>query len=135
MTKSVLTFYGFWHAHTPSFHRNFLFIYSDNDAKIGKDGQAVIRDSSNSIGIPTIKFPTNEQSSFYTDEELENNKKNIDEAIQLIKSRVSNYTGIILPESGIGTGIAKLDVNAPKTYEYLKEELIKLIEYIRNYSE
>lgn len=133
--KSILTFCGFWYPYTPTYHSNLLFIYSDNDAKIGKNEQAVIRDSPNTIGIPTMKFPINDPCAYYTDDELENNKSKIDTAIEEIKKRIPNYKGIVLPEMGIGSGIAKLDTVAPLTYIYLSHELEKLKDYIRNYNE
>ena len=54
-----------------------MFVFGDNDKRTGRgkeSGQAVIRDNSNALGIRTKKSPY----EFYTDKELESNKKKID---------------------------------------------------------
>jgi hypothetical protein len=61
---------------------------------------------------------------------LEQNKHKIDAAFDLIIKRLKteNFEGIVLPENGFGTGLAKLDLYAPLTLQYIQfktEELVK----------
>ena len=104
---------------------NKLYIFGDNDVKSGKGGQAIIRDLSNAIGIPTKKYPNYKNTSYYTDDELEENKKKIDIAIKAVieESKKEQYDTIVFPKDGFGTGLAKLPTKAPKTFEYLNERV------------
>ncbi len=119
----VKYFTGFWTCEDVKKNPNYLFVYGDNDEKRGRGGQAIIRGLSNTIGIPTKKAPNNLPESFYTDIEYEKNIKKIDVAIQRILIKSEKYDAIILPEDGFGTGLAKLPLFAPKTLEYLNEQI------------
>jgi hypothetical protein len=126
----VKVFKGFWTIENVKSDNKSLFIFGDNDFKKGKKGQAIIRDEKNSIGIPTKKLPSYAEEAYYTDSEYELNKGKIDKSMEKIKERlkVEGYEYIVLPENGIGTGLAKLDEKAPKTFSYLQlvlQELIK----------
>lgn len=102
---------------------NILFIFGDNDLRVGYGGMAKeFRGEPNSIGIRTKKYPTSNSKAFYTDSEYEENCAKIKEDIELIKKAAKNYIAICIPE-GIGSGLAKLDQKAPKTYEFLMEQL------------
>ena len=78
----------------------------------------------NTVGISTKKRPSNDDNAFYTDTEFENNRIKILEDIAEIKGISSRYKSIYIPE-GIGTGLSQLDTRAPKTYEFLQEQLSK----------
>lgn len=100
-------------------HPNNLYVFGDNDIGKGCGGQAVIRYCANSIGIPTKKLPSNTPDSFYTDRELYENMKKIDKALSLIVKRANNYTNVVFPSDGLGTGRAQLEIKAPMTYKYI----------------
>lgn len=125
----VIIFDGFWSIDDVKSLPNYIFIFGDNDVKRGKRGQAIIRDEVNAMGIPTKKEPTNRITSFYKDTEYDDNIKKIDLAIDAILSEVKdkNYDGIVLPKDGFGTGLAKLNVYAPKTLEYIQSRIEELI--------
>jgi len=124
----VCIFDGFWTVEDVRDYPEYLFIFGDNDVNMGKKGQAIIRDEPNAAGIPTKKFPNFAQSSFYTDRDYEQNIIKIDKAIEKILLRVKNegYKGIVLPKDGLGTGLSKLNVYAPKTFEYLNKKIHEL---------
>ncbi len=96
-----------------------LYIFGDNTEGWGKGGQAIIRDEPNAFGISTKNSP----SEFMSDNNFEANKARIDADIEAIKT---DGRPIVFPEDGIGTGRADLKNKAPKTYEYLIEEIEKL---------
>ena len=118
----IKIFKGFWSVDDTRKNPKSLFVFGDNDIKKGKGGQAIIRYEKNSIGIPTKKFNSSNDNAYYTDNEFELNKEKIDKSIKEIKGRVYNegYEYLILPEEGVGTGRAKLNEKAPKTFEYLQ---------------
>lgn len=100
---------------------NKLFIFGDNNARIGKGGQAIIRDLQNTAGIRTKKGPSNKPAAFLSDNELDINCKNIREDIIEIKNKylIGGYTSIVLSSGGYGTGLAQLERLAPKTFHFL----------------
>ena len=105
---------------------NIIFVFGDNLVKKGKGGQAIIRDINNTIGVPTKKYPSNYKKSYFTDEELEQNKKVIDIAFNKIVQKIRDGYFIALPIGGLGTGLAKLEEKAPKTNKHLLKKLEKL---------
>ena len=126
MPKSKI-FEGYWTVDDLRCNKNSLFVYGYNDIKKGKKGQAIIRDEPNAIGIPTKKYPSLYNHSFYTDTEFELNKKKIDNAIELLLEKSINYDYIVFPKDGLGTGLAKMDTKAPKTFAYLSERIREFI--------
>jgi len=127
----IKIFKGFWTIKDVRKHNKYIFIFGDNDEQYGKGGQAIIRDEPNTHGIPTKKYPDNSSEAFYTDDELERNKRKINAAFKKLKDKINNsdikYKGIYLPENGLGTGLADLPNCAPKTYEFLEKKINKLI--------
>lgn len=101
---------------------NKIFVFGDNLKRTGEGGQAIIREEENAYGIVTKKSPSSKSSSYFTDDELEQNKKDIDKDIEKIKSDGRKI--IVFPKDGLGTGLAKLKKKAPKTYEYLNNRLL-----------
>lgn len=106
---------------------NFLFIFGDNDIERGEKGQAIIRTCKNAFGIPTQKYPSSRDSSFYSDEEFEENKRKIKKAINKIIDASSNFDALIFPKDGLGTGLAQLEKRAPKTFRYLNKAIQKYL--------
>jgi hypothetical protein len=89
-----------------------VYLFGDNTIHAGYGGQAgEMRDEPNAIGIPTLKEP----GVFFTDNEFETNKRLIDEAFRQIPPDKT----VVIPSDGLGTGIARLNIVAPRTFEYL----------------
>lgn len=131
---SVAYFDGYWTVETTCYARNYLFLYGDNDIHRGKGGQAVIRDMPNTYGIPTKKLPNNHPNSFYTDEEYDENVQKIKAAFDAVKRIMHTstiYEGIMLPKDGFGTGLAQLNTRAPRTFQYLCEQVDELVKFMR----
>jgi len=96
-----------------------VYLFGDNTIHAGYGGQAgEMRDEPNAIGIPTLKEP----GVFFTDNEFEANKRIIDEAFRQIPSDKT----VVIPSDGLGTGIARLDSVAPRTFEYLVKKIGEL---------
>lgn len=133
----VITFTGFWTIDDTKKYSDFIFIFGDNNIRTGCKGQAIIRYEPNAYGIPTKKYPNNSLISFYNDNEYNDNVKRIDTAINnviaALSNKKNNYIGIILPENGLGTGLADLPNKAPKTYNYLENAIKRLTKYVIDY--
>ena len=110
---------------TPSLlkkNKDKVYLFGDNLLGRGKGGQAVIRDEPNAIGIPTKKAPSMKKGSFFDDAEYEKNVKAIDKAFD----RIPEGKEIVLPKDGLGTGRARLEKEAPRTFKYLQNKLAEL---------
>jgi len=108
-------------------HRDWLFLFGDNLKHEGLGGQAKeMRGELNAIGIPTKKSPGTDESAYMTDLELEENKKAIDEAFAKVRDGVT----VVLPEDGVGTGLAKLPEKAPETFKYLQTKMEELCDKV-----
>jgi hypothetical protein len=93
-----------------------IFLYGDNLEGWGKSGQAVIRDEPNALGIPTKKYPGMKDEHFFRDTEYAANVRLIDAAFDQIPEGAT----VVVPKAGLGTGRARLNQTAPRTYEYLQ---------------
>ena len=99
-----------------------LYLFGDNLEQKGMGGMAkIMRGKANAFGIPTKKKPANTPDSFFTDDELMQNKKWIDDAFD----RMPYYEKCFIPR-GIGCGLSELHRRAPKTFYYLKKRLMEL---------
>ena len=106
-------------------NKDKAFLFGDNIMQRGFGGQTKeMRDEPNTFGIPTKWIPSRNYNAYFRDIEFELTKKAIDLALD--KVRKSGFQIVIIPADGIGTGLARLDKLAPKTFEYLQQELEKL---------
>lgn len=104
-------------------NRDKVFLFGDNLAGRGFGGQAKeMGGEENAFGIPTKKAPDNNPNSFFSDKEFAENKRAIDEAF----ARIPLDKTIVIPKAGIGTGLARLSSQAPKTFAYLNEKFASL---------
>lgn len=105
-----------------------LFVFGDNDQRWGDGGMAKeFRDEPNSIGIRTKKYPGIQDKHFYSDDGYEENCAKIQEDVDRIRKAFRQYAIIYIPD-GIGKGLAQLQKRAPKTYQFLQEQISKLRE-------
>lgn len=112
-----------WTKEYVSSNSNKIFVFGDNNARVGKGGQAIIRGLENAVGIRTKKGPSKKDAAFYTDKELSDNKLKIDEDVLNIKRLSILGKTIVFSKNGYGTGLASLKQKAPKTFDYLCESL------------
>jgi hypothetical protein len=112
-------FKGNWNREHVINNPDKLFIYGDNNARIGTGGQAIIRNLPNSMGLRTKKGPSKKSVAYYSDDEFDINIKNIIDDVFLIKSEAMLGRTIVFSDGGYGTGLASLGQKAPKTFKYL----------------
>jgi len=112
-------------------NRNILFIFGDNDERTGFGGMAKeFRDEPNSLGIRTKKKPSTDSESYYTDEEYDENCKKINEDIEAILKEARSYAGVWITRQ-TGQGLANMPAKCPKTYEYLSNEIERLLNILK----
>jgi hypothetical protein len=66
--------------------------------------------------------PRTSQEAYFYDSKLESNKIAIDMDIEAIKN---DGRSVVFPKDGIGTGLAKLKLKAPETFNYLNNRLLE----------
>jgi hypothetical protein len=106
---------------------NKIFVISDNEAQQGSVGFSSLRNLPNVFAIPVKKNKGMDDSSYYTDSELEDNQNKINDAIEAIK-QAGEETGatVVFNEEGVGAeDIYKLKEKAPKTYDFLQKRLLE----------
>jgi hypothetical protein len=100
------------------------FLFGDNLQKIGYGGQARdMRGEPNAIGIPTKRTPYHNEQAFFTDDDFDNVKYYIDREF----AKIPKNAKVVVPEAGLGTGLAELPERAPKIYEYILEKIKNLL--------
>lgn len=107
-------------------NRSILFVFGDNLNRVGKGGQAIIRDEINSVGVATKVLPGLGMNAYFNDANLEMNMDIINQDLKfVIEKAISSYQykHIVFPKGGLGTGLSDLPNKAPKTFEYLTKKL------------
>jgi hypothetical protein len=101
-----------------------IYLFGDNLEKKGTSGQAAIRYAAtkNVIGIPTKKNPTMKESAFFTDADFDMAKIAIDKAFDSIPLDRT----VIVPASGLVTGLADLATRSPVIFNYINQKLEEL---------
>jgi hypothetical protein len=125
-SKKLKIWLGNWNVSDVRAHSNWLFIFGDNDDARGMGGQAIIRKCKNAAGVPTKRSPGYSPSDYYTDDDYEEHCDSIRTAFDRITARAPEYTKVVFPSGGLGTGLAELDKRAPRVMQFLIEQLTRL---------
>lgn len=104
-----------------------VYLFGDNLEGWGKAGQACIRGCPNAHGVPTKKFPGLSECDYFFDDAYESNCTHIQAAFDELECKFSTMT-VVIPASGLGTGLAKMPIKAPKTYLFLLKKIVELAE-------
>ena len=135
-TKPALEFMDYIRREDVQANPNKIFVFGDNIMREGLGGQAKeMRGEPNVIGIVTKHSPDSNQESYFNDKDFDKLKKFIDADVNKIIEQIKLGKTIVFPKMGIGTGLAQLDMRAPKTFTYLKNLLSALRDYINTFQE
>ena len=107
---------------------NRLYVFGDNLIRIGKGGQACIRDEINSYGIATKRTPSMDNQAFFGDRADEAHTLLNDIHGLLQRFYDGEYETIVLPKDGLGTGLAKMQEKSPELFVWLHETLSLLLD-------
>lgn len=103
-------------------NRSALFIFGDNEARVGYGGQArEMRGEPNAFGIATLwkpGFPYHESQYRAACDLIMKDVSSIEAALA-----GPHYAGIIFPAFGIGTGLSGLASSAPSVKDFLDSYL------------
>lgn len=107
-------------------YKHWYFVYGDNMQHKGKAGQACIRDEDNAIGLPTKWAPGRLNVDYFKDDNYPHSS--IDFALEQIETRLKQGHVVVIPDDGLGTGLAQLPDRAPKVYQYILNRIKQLDE-------
>jgi len=103
-------------------HPDWLFVFGDNLARSGLGGQAAeARGEPNAIGIATKLRPSMDPGAFLTDAYYDEWFAAERTTMRRLMEASSNGRTIIWPLDGIGTGLARLEKNAPAIWNDIKQ--------------
>ncbi len=128
----IEVFKGFWTVNDVRNNPNKIFIFGDNNLRYGLGGQAIIRQEPNTLGIRTKGSPNNNPSSFYSDDNYEDNIARISEDKKNINKKIKEGYTIVFSDGGYGTGLADLKNKAPKTFDFLNKRLLEEFNFNNN---
>ncbi len=101
-----------------------VFVFGDNLQRRGLGGQAKeMRGEPNAIGIPTKWYPGRNKQAFFSDSDFKNVKSSIDSAFTTIRDSLLSGYDAVFPEDGIDTGLAELQIHAPKIFAYINDRI------------
>jgi hypothetical protein len=113
-----------------------LFVFGDNMVRKGFGGQAKeMRGEPNAVGIPTKDLPSNVEDAFFTDDDYDYARPEIEKAFLKLFAHASLGGDIVWPADGIGTGLAQLEKRAPKIWNLIETNRLKLIEIAKKAQE
>lgn len=105
-----------------------IFVFGDNHQRQGTGGQAKIcRFEPNTIGIVTKWDRFRNHGSYMYDQTYEYNVKVINDDMWVMQRALMLRKTVIWPSDGVGTGLALLSTNAPKTLDFINFRLQQMI--------
>ena len=107
---------------------DWLYLFGDNEERRGLGGQALqMRGELNAVGVRTKRRPRLKEGDFWTDETFAANCRLIEEDLAPVRQHLAAGGTVVMPEDGLGTGLAQLAERAPHTYAFLQEALASLL--------
>lgn len=100
-----------------------LYVFGDNIERTGYGGQAAeMRGELNSFGIATKVPPRSQDRREYFDDANHYHWCVVKEEFECLKRFAVNYKEIVIPEMGIGKGLARLDIYAPRILQFIENK-------------
>lgn len=98
-------------------HPDWVFVFGDNMKRRGFGGQAKeMRGEPNVIGIPTKWYPGTAFDAYFRDEHIAEFWPTIQARLEEILEHLKASKTVVIPSSGIGTGLSKMYQTAPNAY-------------------
>jgi hypothetical protein len=106
---------------------DWLFLFGDNERRLGRGGQAAVcRGHANAVGIATKRTPERSDDACWTDADYDRVIAIIDRNLAPAFDHVRQGGTVVCPAFGLGTGRAELPSRAPRVFAYLRERIILL---------
>lgn len=107
--------------------RRRWFVFGDNLERRGRGGLAAeCRGEPNAIGVAVKLKPSMEEDAFFSDAEFDFYARVIDADLQTAFFAAQRKETIIIPASGIGTGLARLPDRAPRLFRHVRQRISEL---------
>jgi hypothetical protein len=107
-----------------SLNSNTLYIFGDNEAQNGKDGNKAVRDLGNTARIVYKKNIANIESNYYTDNDYDAFVEEFEKSLTALKNLMSKYDKVVFPKFLIPLSeIKNVKEYSPRVFEYLKDRL------------
>lgn len=104
-----------------------LFVFGDNLRRKGLGGQArEMRGEPNAVGLPTKREPSMHEAAYFTDADVDEFWNAALPNFNWLAHHLARGGSVVLPEDGIGTGLADLKRRAPEIWSRLQWLLAKL---------
>lgn len=101
-----------------------VFVFGDNEARKGLGGQAQqMRGEPNAIGVATKRLPSRGEDAYWSDADFERNKLILDADFKPAFEAKAAGKEVVVPKNGIGGGLSELGSRAPRTLEYINQQL------------
>ncbi len=128
-----IVYYGKWSCSTTKSHRDWVFVFGDNDQGHGEGGQAIIRREPNAFGIPTKRSPDTTPKAYYSDRNYDEHVDRIGRRFDQLERMIEGgrHRAVVFSSAGLGTGLADLPRRAPKVYNYLVQRMTAFRERFR----
>lgn len=111
-------------------HPDWLFVFGDNFARTGLGGHArEMRGEPNAVGIVTKRLPSMCDDAFLTDDDLQKWNEAVRNQFSLLHKALHDGKVVVIPSTGIGTGLAQLETRAPIISRMLNLKL-RLLEVV-----
>lgn len=108
-------------------NRQILYLFGDNDRRIGLGGQAKeMRGEPNAVGVRTKHDPGGCDPSFYSDKNLAENVEKINQDLEPVREHLKSDGLVVIPLDGLGTGLSAMPSMCPLTFAALEEQLEEL---------
>ena len=85
-----------------------------------------MRGEPNAVGVRTKKAPTMAPGAFYSDSEWETHISDMAEDLLPVEDHLKRGNIVVFPSAPMGSGRARLEEEAPQTYESLKSMVKEL---------
>jgi len=111
-------------------NKNTLYIYGDNEAQNGRDGNRAVRDLGNTARIVYKKNFADVESNYYGDEELDAFILEYEQSLDALENLMNEYERVVFPKFLIPqVEIKNVKKYSPKVFEYLKDTLSQRFGY------
>lgn len=107
--------------------RDKLYLFGDNEGRCGYGGQAkACRGEPNAVGVATKKSPSMHERGYWSDDDFERCVAIIDADLAPVFEHLRKGGVVVIPEAGLGTGLAELPKRAPRIFAHLQKRLQEL---------
>lgn len=103
-----------------------LFVFGDNMERRGHAGQAAaMRGEPNTVGVPTKWRPERTTGAFFSDADWDNDavRRAVMEAFGRVEAALADGRTVVIPEAGLGSGLADLPRRAPRIDAYIRSRI------------